>query len=137
MFRFAQLAWRQFRAEISARPLGLRVVKWIMFAIAAIWITGVGWIEISGAPDDYGFRSASYRKATKRCGGSYASRYECKSSVIIAGQNKAFIDWTVRLAIIFTPPFGLVFVFGYIRRRREEQEAEAKRRRIRARRLTA
>lgn len=137
MVAYVQSVWRRFRVEIGARPLGLPIIKWIMIAVAAMWIAGAGWIQISGAPDDYGFNSRSYRKASGACEGNYASRYQCKSSAIISGENKAFIDWAVRLAIIFVPPLGVSIAYGYLRRRREEREAEEARRRIRARRQTA
>lgn len=136
MAPYVQTAWKQFRVEIGARPLGLPVLKWLMIAIAAAWIAGAGWMQISGATSNYGIGSSSYQKASRACGGSFASRYSCKSSAIIAGENQAFVDWAVKLAIIFIPPLGLTIVFGIVRRRREERQAEEARRRIRARRLS-
>ncbi len=102
------------------------MLNWLMIA-------GAGWFQLSGATSNYGIGS-SYRKASGACGGSFADRYACKSSAIIAGENQAFIDWAVRLAIIFIPPLGLTIAFGFVRRRREEREAEEARRRFRARR---
>ena len=134
MATYVQTTWRRFRAEIGARPLGLPVLKWIAIAIAAMWIAGAGWFQLSGVAGNYGIGSASYRKASGACKGSFSNRYACKSSAIIAGENQAFIDWAVRLAIIFIPPLGLGIVFGFVRRRREEREAEEARRRFRARR---
>lgn len=127
-------AWRRFWAEISARPLGLPVLKWTMIAIAAVWIVGAGRSQFSGVQENYGVNTYAYKKTSRACKGSYASRYECKSSALIAGENQVFIDWSVRLAIVFVPPLGLSIVYGFIRRRREEREAEEARRRIRARR---
>jgi hypothetical protein len=129
--------WKRLRADIGARLPGLPVNKMIAITVATLWIAGAGWVQISGSTNDYGFTSRSYRKAIKACEGGYASRYECKSSTIISGENQAFIDWMLRLAIIFLPPLGLAIGYGYLRRRREEREAEEARRRIRARRRTA
>lgn len=134
MARFGQSPWRRFKLEIGARPLGPQSWKWIMIFLSAVWIAGAGWYEISGATSNYGFTSGSYRKAIKACRGSFANRYECKSSAIISGENQAFIDWTVRLAIIFVPPLGLGMVYGALRRRREERDAEEARRHFHARR---
>ncbi len=134
MATYVQAMWKRLRAEIATRAIGLPVRKLIMIAVAMFWIVGVGWIQIAGSSNDYGFTSPSYRKAIRDCEGSYASRYECKSSTIISGENKAFIDWTIRLAITFFPPLGLGIAHGYLRRRREEREAEEARRRVRARR---
>ena len=122
------------RDEIGARPLGLPVLKSIMIAIAALWIGGMGWFQISGSRDEYGIGSSAYRRVSEACSGSFANRYGCKSSALISGENQAFIGWSVRLAIIFVPPLGLSIVYGYIRRQREEREAEEARRRVRARR---
>lgn len=129
-----QKALRRFRFDIGARPLALAVWKWLLIAIAAMWIAGAGWTQFSGTTSNYGIGSSSYRKASGACSGSYASRYACKSSALIAGENQAFVDWAVRLAIVFIPPLGLAIVFGFARRRHEEREAEEARRRIRARR---
>lgn len=137
MAPYVQTALRRFRVEIGVRPLGLPVLKWLMIAIAAAWIAGAGWFQIAGVTGNYGIGSSSYRKVSGACNGSFANRYACKSSAIIAGENQAFIDWAVRLAIIFIPPLGLTIVFGFVRRRREERVAEEARRRIRARRLKA
>lgn len=105
-----------------------------MIAIAAVWIVGAGRSQFSGVQENYGVNTYAYKKTSRACKGSYASRYECKSSALIAGENQVFIDWSVRLAIVFVPPLGLSIVYGFIRRRREEREAEEARRRIRARR---
>ena len=134
MATYVQATWRRFKLEIGARPVGLLVLKGIMIAIALLWIAGAGWIQIPSSAGDYGLGSYSYRKASGACEGSFSDRYECKSSALISGENQAFIDWSVRLAIVFVPPLGLSIVYGFIRRRREEREAEEARRRNRARR---
>ncbi|MCZ6861167.1 MAG: hypothetical protein O7I42_12990 [Alphaproteobacteria bacterium] len=134
MANYVQTVWRQLRVEIGARPLGLPALKSIMIVIATLWIGGVGWIQISGSRDEYGIGSSAYRRVSEACSGRFAKRYKCKSSALISGENQAFIDWSLKLAIIFVPPLGLSIVYGHISRLREEREAEEARRRIRARR---
>lgn len=116
------------------RPLDLNIIKWTAIAVSSLWIGIMGWSEFSDPPDNYGFRSDSYSKSAASCGGSYSSRYECKSAIIIAGNNSAFYDWVGRFALVFGPPLALGYGFGRLRERHEREEAERRRREARRRR---
>ena len=105
------------------------ILKWCAVAVSVIWIAAAGWAELGRIelPDD--FRSASYKRAAERCAGSFASRYECKSQIIISNDNSAFYDWAMRLAIVFLPPALIALLYNRVQRRRERQEEEERERR--------
>jgi len=103
--------------------------KRIAIAVAFVWLAGVGWLQFSEAVGDFGLKSASYQRGSSECEGSYASRYDCKSSILIAGENQAFFSWLLKFAIVFLPPIGLGYLYGAVRRRHEAEIAQAARRR--------
>ena len=81
-----------------------------------------------------GLGSASYQRGASECEGSYASRYDCKSSILIAGENQAFFSWMLKIVIVFLPPIGLGRLYAALRRRHEAEIAQAARRRAMKRR---
>lgn len=103
--------------------------KRIAIALAFVWLAGVGWLQFSEAIGDYGLKSATYQRGSSECEGSYANRYDCKSSILIAGENQAFFSWLLKFAIVFLPPIGLGYLYGAVRRRHEADIAQAARRR--------
>ena len=107
----------------------MSILKWAAVAASVVWIIGAGWGELSKMrlPDD--FRSASYRRESENCAGSFAKRYECKSQIIIGNDNDAFYDWALRLAIVFAPPILIGVLFSKVQQRRERQAEEERERR--------
>jgi hypothetical protein len=105
------------------------ILKWCAVAVSTVWIAAAGWGELSKMtlPDD--FRSDSYKREAERCGGSFSSRYECKSSIIIGNDNSAFYDWSLRLAIVFVPPALIAMLYGKVQKRREREAEEERERR--------
>jgi hypothetical protein len=105
------------------------ILKWCAVAVSVLWIAAAGWGELSkmALPDD--FRSYSNKRVAERCGGSFSSRYECKSSIIIGNDNSAFYDWSLRLAIVFVPPALLALLYSRVQKRRERQAEEERERR--------
>jgi hypothetical protein len=108
--------------------------KRIAIALALAWIVGVGYMQFSDVISDYGLGSASYQRGASECEGSYASRYDCKSSILIAGENQAFFSWLMKFVIVFLPPIGLGRLYAAVRRRHEAEIAQAARRRAMKRR---
>jgi len=108
---------------------GLFWVKRFAIAISIAWIAGIGWVQFSEAINDFGVSSRTYQRGSSECEGSYKSRYDCKSQILISGENDAFMSWLLKFAIVFLPPIGVGFLFGAIRRRYESDVAEAARRR--------
>jgi hypothetical protein len=111
--------------------------KRIAIALALAWIAGVGWLQFSDTFTDYGLGSTSYQRGASECEGSYSSRYDCKSSILISGENQAFFDWMMKLIIVFLPPIGLGRLYAAVRRRHEAEIAQAARRRAMKRRSEA
>jgi len=111
--------------------------KRIAMVLAFAWIVGVGWLQFSEAIGDYGLKSTSYQRGAAECEGSYARRYDCKSSILISGENAAFFTWLLKFVMVFLPPIGLGFLYGAVRRRHEAEIAQAARRRAMARRSEA
>lgn len=105
------------------RPLDLQIIRWTAVAVSSLWIAAIGWSQFGGAAGDYGFRSEAYGKAAAGCGGSYSSRYECKSAIIIDGENEAFYDWVGRFALVFGPPLAAWYAVGRLRQRHEREQA--------------
>lgn len=105
------------------------ILKWCAVAVSVLWMAAAGWGELSkmSLPDD--FRSASYKREAERCGGSFSSRYECKSSIIIGNDNSTFYDWALRLAIVFVPPALIRMLYSKVQERRERQAEEERERR--------
>jgi hypothetical protein len=108
--------------------------KRIAIALSLTWLAGVGWLQFSDVFGDYGTGSASYRRGAAECEGAYSRRYNCKSSILIAGENRAFYSWLLKFGIVFLPPIGVGYLYGAVRRRHEAEVAEAARRRALARR---
>jgi hypothetical protein len=105
------------------------VLKWCAVAVSVLWIAAAGWGELSkiSMPED--FRSTAYKRQAEHCSGSFANRYECKSSIIIGNDNSAFYDWVLRLAIVFAPPLLLAGLYSKVQQRRERQAEEERERR--------
>lgn len=122
-------AWVIVRPHLNPDRYTLRQLKWGFSAGAAVWVLLFGLIVLPGPSDNYGVKSSSYREASKRCSGSFSSRYECKSSIIIDGENRAFYGWMWRLMLVFGPPAGLVVYYHMIAGRREREHAEKARKR--------
>lgn len=130
-------AWVFARPYLDPERYSLPQLKWGFSAGAAVWVLLVGLIVLPGPGDNYGVNSSSYREASKRCSGSFSSRYECKSSIIIDGENSAFYGWMWRLVLVFGPPAGLVVYYHVIARRRDREHAEEARKRSALRRSSA
>ena len=111
--------------------------KRIAIAVAFAWVLGVGWVQFSDVFTDYGLGSSSYQRGSSECEGSYSSRYDCKSSLLIAGENAAFFSWMMKFLIVFLPPIGLGRLYAAVRRRHEAEIAQAARRRAMKRRNEA
>lgn len=111
--------------------------KRISIALAIAWIAGVGWLQFNEVFTDYGLGSASYQRGAGECEGSYSSRYDCKASLLIAGENAAFFSWFLKFVIVFLPPIGLGRLYAAVRRRHEAEIANAARRRAMRRRNEA
>jgi hypothetical protein len=105
------------------------ILKWCAVAVSVLWMAAAGWGELSkiALPND--FRSASYKHEAEHCAGSFASRYECKSSIIIGNDNSTFYDWVLRLAIVFVPPALIGILYSKVEERRERQAEEERERR--------
>ncbi len=100
------------------------VVRFWVFALCVAWIGVVGWREVVVRGDLFEIRGAALRSGASSCSGSFASRYECRSSRLINSENAIFVSWGVRIALIALPPLTLLYLFGKYTRRREDQEAE-------------
>jgi len=111
--------------------------KRIAIALALVWLAVVGWLQFSDAIGDYGVGSTTYQRGASECEGSYSSRYDCKSSILIAGENQAFFSWLFKFMIVFLPPIGLAYLYSAVRRRHEAEIAQAARRRALKRRNDA
>jgi hypothetical protein len=105
------------------------ILKWCAVAVSVIWIIAAGWGELSKMELPNDFRSASDKREAERCGGSFARRYECKSSIIIGNDNTTFYDWVERLVIVFLPPLLIGLLYGKVQQRREQQVEEERERR--------
>jgi len=107
----------------------LPMLKWCAVAVSVLWMVAAGWGELSKItlPDD--FRSTSYKREAERCAGSFANRYECKSSIIIGNDNSTFYDWVLRFAIVFVPPALIAALYSKVQERRERQAEEERERR--------
>ena len=139
--RMARVRASLGRAWVAARPYldvdryTLKQLRWGFSAGAAVWVVLIGLIVLPGPSDGYGVQSRHYRQASEGCAGSFSSRYECKSSIIIDGENAAFYAWVWRLVLVFGPPTGLVIFYHAITRRREREHAEQARKRSALRRV--
>jgi hypothetical protein len=111
--------------------------KRIAIVVALAWVVGVGWVQFSDVFTDYGLGSTSYQRGASECEGSYSSRYDCKSSLLISGENQAFFSWMMKILIVFLPPIGLGRLYAAVRRRHEAEIANAARRRAMKRRNEA
>ena len=117
------------RPYLDVERYALTRLKWGFSGIALVWLVLFGLLLLPGPTGDFGHRSASYRAASEKCEGSFASRYECKSGIIIDGENAAFYAWTWRLVLLLGPPTGLFAFYHIVARRRERERAEEARKR--------
>ncbi len=99
------------------------IVRFWIIALCVAWIGLVGWREIV-AGDLFYSSAASSRFSAPACSGSFASRYECRSSRLISSENAVFVSWVKSIGVVFVPPLTLLYLFGKYARRREDQEAE-------------
>lgn len=78
---------------------------------------------VSTKPLPYDMRSSQVASRVSDCSGSFSSRYDCKSTILIGHDNRLFLIWLGRLAIVVAP---LLVIYGAYRvaARRLEDEAE-------------
>lgn len=100
------------------------IVRFWIIALCVAWVGAVGWREFVVRGDLFEIRGAALRSGASSCSGSFSSRYACRSSRLINSENKIFLSWGMRIAVVFVPPMALLYLFGKYARRREDKEAE-------------
>ncbi|MGE5148043.1 MAG: hypothetical protein ACM3N5_14915 [Candidatus Eiseniibacteriota bacterium] len=107
----------------------MSILKWGALAVALLWTVAAGWGELSKAELPDNFRSAAYKRQAEKCEGSFESRYECKSHIIINNDSSTFNDWVLRLAIVFGPSILIWVLYSRVQDRRERLAEEERERR--------
>lgn len=100
----------------------MSIARLSILVLCVAWVGLVGWHEITRG-DLFKSRSA-YSSSGSSCSGSFSSRYECRSSGLIDGDNAVFVSWGKSFAVALVPPLALLYLFGKYARRREDREAE-------------
>ena len=77
-----------------------KTVRVSVFALAAIWVAGMGWREFVVRDDLLRFRAATVSAQGAKCSGSFSKRYDCRSSLMINNDNAVFLIWVERLSIV-------------------------------------
>lgn len=104
----------------TARIL-LNSIRAAVIALAPL-SAGMSTWYVTSQPLPYDLHASQVSARVDDCKGSFSSRYDCKSSILIDRDNRLFYLWLSRLGIIAGP---LLFVYiGYrLATRRLEDEA--------------
>jgi len=102
--------------------------KWLVIAIAALWIALASGVRFYGFDPANDAAAHNYRRQITRCWGSVARRYRCRYALDVANGRRVFLLWSMNLAIILGPPILLAAVYR-ANAQKAWRDAEEKRRR--------
>ena len=96
-----------------------RLIGIVVGLVSLFWALLTVYTEfIEANPNQYTFGSADVQQQMANCAGTFQQRYECKERILDAQQQRGFIVWGEKVAVILGPPLLLWALVGYTARQR-------------------
>lgn len=103
-----------------------RLLNILVAIVSLVWASLFTWTEIIDAnPDVYSIQSPEMRQRLASCAGNFAQRQECAEKIAEELQQRGFLDWLEKVAIILGPPLVLWGLLAYSTREANRQPAPA------------
>ncbi len=111
-----------------------QALRWFLLGTSLAWLFVAGWNQFTHVDTSYYFRSLYYmssstdlaveHKIAKRvCHGSFSRRFDCRSALKLASQQRLFAVWSTKFLIVFGPPLLLMSANRLLARRMKRAPA--------------
>lgn len=108
-----------------------RLLNILVAIVSLIWASLFTWTEIIDAdPSVYSINSPEMRQRLASCAGNFAQRQECAEKIAEELQQRGFLDWLEKVAVILGPPLVLWGLLAYATREANREPAPAGPRRL-------